>query len=33
MYKKVELPNGLVGLEKEVANHWTARNVKKKNYL
>ena len=32
MYKKVELPNGFVGLEKEVANLWTARNVIKKNF-
>ena len=32
MYKKVELPNGFVGLEKEVANLWTARNVMKKNF-
>ena len=32
MYKKVELTNGFVGLEKEVANLWTARNVIKKNF-
>lgn len=32
MYKKVELPQGLVGMEKEVANLWTARNVIKKNF-
>ena len=32
MYNKVELPNGFVGLEKEVANLWTARNVIKKNF-
>lgn len=32
MYKKVELSNGFVGLEKEVANLWTARNVIKKNF-
>ena len=32
MYKKVELPNGFVGLEKEVTNLWTARNVIKKNF-
>ena len=32
MYKKVELPNGFVGLEKEVENLWTARNVIKKNF-
>ena len=32
MYKKVELPNGFVGLEKEIANLWTARNVIKKNF-
>ena len=23
MYNKVELPNGFVGLEKEIANLWT----------
>ena len=32
MYKKVELSNGFVGLEKEIANLWTARNVIKKNF-
>ena len=32
MYNKVELPNGFVGLEKEIANLWTARNVIKKNF-
>ena len=31
MYKKVELPQGFVGVEKEIANLWTARNVIKKN--
>ena len=32
MYKKVELSNGFVGLEKEITNLWTARNVIKKNF-
>lgn len=32
MYKKVELSNGFVGMEKEIANLWTARNVIKKNF-
>ena len=32
MYNKVELKNGFVGLEKEIANLWTARNVIKKNF-
>ena len=32
MYKKVELPNGFVGMESEVANLWKARNVIKKNF-
>lgn len=32
MYKKVELPQGFVGMEKEIANLWTARNVIKKNF-
>jgi isoleucyl-tRNA synthetase len=32
MYKKVELPQGLVGMEKEIANLWTSRNVIKKNF-
>ena len=32
MYKKVELPQGFVGVEKEIANLWTARNVIKKNF-
>ena len=32
MYNKVELPNGFVGLEKEITNLWTARNVIKKNF-
>ena len=27
MYKKVELPQGFVGMEKEIANLWNARNV------
>lgn len=32
MYKKVELPNGFVGMESEIANLWKARNVIKKNF-
>ena len=32
MYKKVELPQGSVGMEKEIANLWNARNVIKKNF-
>ena len=32
MYKKVELPQGFVGMEKEIANLWNARNVIKKNF-
>ena len=32
MYKKVELTNGFVGMEKEVADLWKARNVIKKNF-
>ncbi|MCQ2968893.1 MAG: isoleucine--tRNA ligase [Clostridium sp.] len=32
MYKKVELSQGFVGMEKEIANLWTARNVIKKNF-
>ena len=32
MYKKVELSNGFVGMEKEIANLWTARNVIQKNF-
>ena len=32
MYKKVELPQGFVGMEKEIANLWKARNVIKKNF-
>ena len=32
MYKKVELPNGFVGMESKVANLWKARNVIKKNF-
>ena len=32
MYNKVELPNSFVGLEKEITNLWTARNVIKKNF-
>lgn len=32
MYKKVELPKGFVGMEKEVANLWEDKNVIKKNF-
>ena len=32
MYKKVELPNGFVGMESEIANLWKAINVIKKNF-
>lgn len=32
MYKKVELPKGFVGMEKEVANLWKENNVIKKNF-
>ncbi|MBM7834004.1 isoleucine--tRNA ligase [Clostridium sardiniense] len=32
MYKKVELTNGFVGMENEVADLWKARNVIKKNF-
>ncbi|WP_294349503.1 isoleucine--tRNA ligase [uncultured Clostridium sp.] len=32
MYKKVELSNGFVGMEKEVADLWKAKNVIKKNF-
>lgn len=32
MYKKVELTNGFVGMENEIANLWKARNVIKKNF-
>ncbi|MGL5151922.1 MAG: isoleucine--tRNA ligase [Clostridium sp.] len=32
MYKKVELPKGFVGMEKEVAELWKSRNVIKKNF-
>ncbi|MGL5616619.1 MAG: isoleucine--tRNA ligase [Sarcina sp.] len=32
MYKKVELANGFVGMEKEVANLWNSRNVIRKNF-
>ena len=30
MYKKVELTNGFVGMEKEIANLWNSRNVIRK---
>ncbi len=32
MYKKVELPKGFVGMEKEVANLWEKNDVIKKNF-
>lgn len=32
MYKKVELSNGFVGMEKDIANLWQERNVIKKNF-
>ena len=32
MYKKVELPNGFVGIEKDVASLWKEKNVIKKNF-
>ena len=31
MYKKVELPNGFVGMEQEVAKKWKEKNIIKKN--
>ena len=31
MYKKVELPNGFVGMENDVANIWKKENIVKKN--
>ena len=32
MYKKVELPKGFVGMEKEVSNLWKEKNIIKKNF-
>ena len=32
MYKKVELKNGFVGIEKEVAKNWKEKNIIKKNF-
>ncbi|MBR3163442.1 MAG: isoleucine--tRNA ligase [Clostridia bacterium] len=32
MYKKVELPNGFVGMEKDVARMWKDKNIIKKNF-
>ena len=32
MYKKVELPKGFVGREKDVANLWKEKNVIKMNF-
>lgn len=32
MYKKVELPNGFVGMEQEVAEKWKEKDIIKKNF-
>ena len=32
MYKKVELPKGFVGMEKDVAGFWKDKDVIKKNF-
>ena len=32
MYKKVELPEGYVGMEKKVADLWEEKDVIKKNF-
>ena len=32
MYKKVELPKGFVGMEKEISNLWNQKNVIKRNF-
>ena len=32
MYKKVELKDGFVGMEKEVAEGWKKNNIIKKNF-
>ena len=32
MYKKVELKNGFVGMEHEVAKKWKEKNIIKKNF-
>ena len=32
MYKKVELPNGFVGMEREVAKGWKEKDIIKKNF-
>ena len=32
MYKKVELPEGYVGMEKDVSNLWKEKNIIKKNF-
>ena len=32
MYKKVELKDGFVGMEKEVAKIWKEKNIIKKNF-
>ena len=31
MYKKVELKNGFVGMEREVAEMWKKKDIMKKN--
>ena len=33
MYKKVELPEGYVGMEKDVSNLWKEKNIVKKNNI
>ena len=32
MYKKVELKNGFVGMENEVADYWKKNDIIKKNF-
>ena len=32
MYKKVELKEGFVGMEREVAKRWEKKNIIKKNF-
>ena len=32
MYKKVELPKGFVGMEKEISNLWNEKNIIKRNF-
>ena len=33
MYKKVELKNGFVGMENEVADYWKKNDIIKKNFF